>query len=278
MSMPTIAIPAAGSMGSAVGAALVRHGATVLTLAGRSQASRARAEAAGMKPVAEADLAGADIILSILPPDQALPLAERLAPALKAAARKPVYADCNAVGPATVAKVAAAVAPTGSLFADAGIIGLPAKPVFYASGEGAAAMQQLLAPPLDIRVMGGPVGAASALKLSYAGITKGLIALGATMTLAAARAGVGEALRDELGASQQALRNGFSRSIGDMLGKARRWVPEMEEIAAFIGTGRPEHRLYASAAEFYAALADAAEAGDPAAETLRTFWKLDPAP
>ena len=44
---PTIAIIAAGAMGSAVAERLTRRGATVLTsLDGRSQKSRARAEAA----------------------------------------------------------------------------------------------------------------------------------------------------------------------------------------------------------------------------------------
>ncbi|WP_253713756.1 hypothetical protein [Bradyrhizobium sp. WD16] len=58
---------------------------------------------------------------------------------------------------------------------------------------------------LDVRVIDGPVGAASALKLSYAGITKGLVAIAATMVLAAERAGAGPALRAELAASQPQL-------------------------------------------------------------------------
>ena len=41
---------------------------------------------------------------------------------------------------------------------------------------------------LDVRVVDGPIGAVSALKMSHAGITKGLTALGAAMMLAATRA------------------------------------------------------------------------------------------
>ena len=51
----------------------------------------------------------------------------------------------------------------------------------------------------------GPIGAASAMKMSYAGITKGFTALGAAMMLAASRAGTAEALKAELSASQPAL-------------------------------------------------------------------------
>ena len=105
---PTIAVIASGMMGSGVAGRLTQHRVSVLTtLAGRSADSVARAEAAGMKDVPDADIAKADIILSIVPPGDALALAERLAPHLAAANRKPIYVDCNAVSPATVARIAA---------------------------------------------------------------------------------------------------------------------------------------------------------------------------
>ena len=42
---------------------------------------------------------------------------------------------------------------------------------------------------LDWRIIDGPVGAASGLKMSYAGITKGTTAIAAAMLLGAARFG-----------------------------------------------------------------------------------------
>jgi hypothetical protein len=113
---------------------------------------------------------------------------------------------------------------------------------------------------LKVTALQAENGAASALKMSYAGITKGLIALAATMALAAERAGVAEALKAELAHSQAPLAAGFARSIPDMLGKARRWVPEMKEISAFVGTSRPESGAYRAFAELYDAIAQA----DPA--------------
>ena len=47
----------------------------------------------------------------------------RFAPALTASNSKPVYVDCNAVSLPTTERVAAVIAPTGSPFVDAGIIG-----------------------------------------------------------------------------------------------------------------------------------------------------------
>ena len=97
---PIVAVIAPGMMGSAVGKRLVENGIEVRTsLAGRSEATVARAKAAGMVGVSDEQIAAADIILSILPPGDALGLAERLAPALRAAAKKPVFVDCNALDP-----------------------------------------------------------------------------------------------------------------------------------------------------------------------------------
>ena len=126
---PVVAIIAPGAMGAAVGKRLADNGLRVLTsLRGRSQETVARAKSAGMAAANDSEIAAADFILSILPPGDALALAERFAPALKASNAKPVYVDCNAINPATVERVAAAVAPTECPFVDAGIIGAPPQP------------------------------------------------------------------------------------------------------------------------------------------------------
>jgi len=258
---PVIAVIAPGNMGAAVGQLLVRRGAEVLTsLTGRSAESAARAKAAGLKPVAEAALAEADFILSIVPPGAAAALAERLSDGLARAARKPIYVDCNAVSPATAMAIAAKVERTGAPFVDAGIIGGPpqqgsAGPRFYACGPAAGAFAALRAYGLDIVVLNGPVGAASALKLSYAGMTKGITALGAAMLLAATRAGVAAELHAEMGHSQKALLERLARQLPEMYGKAYRWVAEMEEIARFAGEDPAAAAIYDGIAQLYERLA-----------------------
>jgi len=257
---PVVAVIAAGGMGSAVGARLTENGIRVLTsLEGRSAASAARAKAAGMIAASDPEIAAADIVLSIVPPGEALPLAQRLVPALSAANKKPVYADCNAVNPETVKKIAAVIAQTGCPFVDAGIIGGPPRagyngPSFYVSGEDASRIEPLNELGLVIRKMDGPVGAASAIKMSFGGITKGLIAIGSAMTLAAHRAGVAEALHAELAASQPAVLAYLTRMVPDMPPKAYRWVAEMEEIAGFTGS-EAEREMYQAIAALYERLA-----------------------
>jgi 3-hydroxyisobutyrate dehydrogenase-like beta-hydroxyacid dehydrogenase len=259
-------------MGAGFGHRLTRHGVVVLTwLEGRSARSADRAAAAGMRPVDAAGIAGADIILSIVPPAEAKALAERLAPALAAAPRKPLYADCNAISPATAESVAAIVTATGAPFADGGIIGGPPRddgytPVLYASGDAAPALAALSAHGLDVRVLPGPVGAASALKMSYAGITKGLVALASAMMLGATRAGAAPGLAAELARSQPDLLAWFQRMVPGSYDKAYRWNGEMEEIADFLGAeGGAAAEIYQAIAGFYTQIA--ADHAGPRRET-----------
>jgi hypothetical protein len=104
-------------------------------------------------------------------------------------------------------------------------------------------------------VQPGPVGAASAMKMSYAGITKGFTALGAAMMLAATRAGTADSLVAEMAVSQPALLQWLTGQMPKMHSKAYRWVAEMQEIAAFVGEGQPGAGFFQSAAELYDVIA-----------------------
>jgi len=259
---PIVAIVAPGNMGAGIGRRLTENKVTVLTsLAGRSEESAKRAREAGIQPVEEHALAEADFLLSIIPPGDALDLARRLAPVLTASNRKLIYVECNAVSPATMQKIAKEIAATGCPFVGAGIIGPPPKPgsantKIYASGPAAADLARLNDYGLIVRVLDGPVTAASALKMSYAGITKGFTALGATMMLAATRGGSAEALRNELAESRPDLLRYLSNQIPSMYSKAYRWVAELDEIASFIGDERAEHEMLVAAARLYERIAD----------------------
>jgi putative dehydrogenase len=274
---PVVAVIAPGMMGAAVGKRLVDHGLKVLTsLQGRSQDTLARAKASGIVDAGDEEIAASDFILSILPPGDALALAERFAPALKASNSKPIYVDCNAINPDTVDRVAAAIAPTDCPFVDAGIIGSPPKPGdvgprFYASGPAASRFATLRDYGLDVRVLDGALSAASALKMSYAGITKGTQAIGAAMMLAATRAGAADALFAELSSSQKEMFAWFKRGLALMPPKAYRWVAEMHEIAGFVGEDPTAHELYEGAAHFYERIAEDFEKDKKDVDALTAF-------
>jgi putative dehydrogenase len=275
---PVVAVIAPGMMGAAVGGRMVEHGLKVLTsLKGRSAESVARAKAAGLTDAADDEIAAADFLLSIVPPSEVVTLAARLSAALVASNAKTIYVDCNAISPPTVDRVAAVIAPTGCAFVDAGIVGSPPKPKaddsprFYASGPAATRFAVLKEYGLDVRLLEGPLSAASALKMSYAGITKGTQALGTAMMLAAVRGGSADALLAELQESQPEMLAWLQRSLSIMPPKAYRWVAEMHEIADFVGEDPAAHEVYTGAAHFYEQIARDFETDKKNVKTLQAF-------
>jgi 3-hydroxyisobutyrate dehydrogenase-like beta-hydroxyacid dehydrogenase len=278
----TIAIVGAGEMGAAVGRRLRESGArTITTLKGRGAASVERVRDAKLEVIDDDDrfVAESAIILSIVPPGEAMVVAERFHGPLMRAAVKPIFVDCNAISPATVRRIADSLAPTGCGFIDAGIIGGPprpggkgSEPRFYASGEHAHELTSLrdfgLGFGLNLAVVDGGIGAASALKMSYAGLTKGLIAVGAAMFGAASRAGLAAELREELARSQPQLLAMLTAMIPRIYSKAYRWVSEMEQIAEFVGGDATGGKIYVGAARLYEQLAADFEQGRDTAESI----------
>jgi 3-hydroxyisobutyrate dehydrogenase-like beta-hydroxyacid dehydrogenase len=262
----TVAIVAPGEMGAAVAARLAEHGVKVTTsLAGRSAASVARAERARMLPAADDDtlIEGADFLLSIVPPGEAVALAQRFVPALARTARKPIYVDCNAISPATALAIGNVLEAAGCPYVDAGIIGPPPPPNstatrIYVSGPAAPEVALLSEFGVPFPLLDGPIGAASALKMSYAGITKGFTAVAVAMVLGATHAGSADALLQELALSQPQLLAWLTRQVPRMYPKAYRWVAEMEEIGHFLAGGTPAGDMFANVARLYQDIADVA--------------------
>ncbi|AUH65853.1 NAD(P)-dependent oxidoreductase [Paracoccus zhejiangensis] len=260
--MTLIAMPAAGAMGAGLARILTAHGATVLTRTeGRSAATRQRAAEAGMTDATQAEMAAADLILSVVPPATARDTAETLMAALPTGHR-PIYADLNAIAPARMAELADLVEGAGARIVDGGIIGMPPgpdganPPLIYLSGTADDAATILSRYGLPVQVMSGGIGEASALKMCYGAMTKGLTGLMAAMFMAAERAGIGAALHAELSRSQPELLKRGEGALPDMFPKAYRWVNEMEQIADFLGPDRPESQVWQGLAGLYQRIAE----------------------
>ncbi|PDT25236.1 NAD(P)-dependent oxidoreductase [Rhizobium hidalgonense] len=265
--MPDFAIIGAGAMGSAVAKRLIDHGATVLTnLEGRSELTIARAKAAGMAPVGREELAKAELILSIVPPAEAIGVAEFVADISSGLSAPAPFLDLNAIAPKTMQTLAARFGGSAVEVLDGAIIGGPpvagkSGPTLYVSGDGAARSRLLEDYGLRVRRLDGRLGAASALKMCYAGINKGFVGLGAAMLLAASRSGAAESLKAELAESLPDLDRKLSKSIPDMYPKAYRWVAEMQEIADFLGEDDPGATIFRGMAGVFSRLADDVEDG-----------------
>lgn len=261
MTTATFAVVTAGEMGASIGRRLAKGGARVVTSTeGRSAATVARAREAGLISVDDEGLVASDVVLSIAPPAIAIDVARRCAAAMVRSKRSPVYVDCNAVSVETAREIARVIDAAGARFVDGSIIGAPGHPdepgpTLYLSGEVPEDVERLRHFGVRARSTGGPIGAASALKMAYAGLNKGLTALAAAMTLAASRAGAAEALRQELSESQPALLAKIAASLPDMYAKAYRWDFEMREVARFAGEDPAAERIYEGAAALFERLA-----------------------
>lgn len=122
-------------------------------------------------------------------------------------------------------------------------------------------------------MVGERTGDASAVKMCYASLTKGSIALGMELLIAARKLGVEQALEAELRESQRDLYESVVNRSVSMPPKAYRWVPEMLEIAkTFEGVGLTPS-IFNGAADMFehiAALPLGRESPEEAREKNRT--------
>ncbi len=265
MTAQRIGILHPGEMGSAVAATVRNSGHEVCWVSeGRSHLTRARAESAGLTDAGTlAQLCETcSVIISVCPPEFAADLAGQVL----AHQFHGTYLDANAISPAHKKQIAVRMQARGVHFVDGGIIGLAPKARgqtwLYLSGDHAADLACCFeAGPLETEIIGTEVGKASALKMCFAGHSKGSIALLIEVMGAADRLGVLEDLKRQWTRMSPAL-----ASEGHILRaapKAWRWTPEMHEIAAtFDAVGMPPE-FHRAAAKIY--------------DMLREFKNADPA-
>jgi len=192
-----IAILYPGEMGTVLGGELAAAGHEITTYVGeRGARTRQSAKAAGfaMAESLAAALRGADLIVSLVPPGQAVAAAKAIVAALGGSGpAPPLYLDLNSIAPATMREVAAVVTAAGARCLDGTIHGqakrLRQKSVLLLSGPAAAVARALFDGILPVQVLGERIGDASALKMCLGAFTKGMVALSLETIAAAAKIG-----------------------------------------------------------------------------------------
>ncbi len=258
---PNVGLLHPGAMGAEIGRSLRVADPNRRVLwagAGRSEETRGRAEAAGLEDIGSLDalVAEAATIVSVCPPGVALELAQTVA----AAGFVGSYLDANAVSPSTARSIAG-VFDGQAAFVDGGIIGppptQPGTTRMYVSGSSAAAAAELFTgSDLQVRVVDGGPGAASAVKMCFAGWTKGTSALLFGLRALAEAEGVTDALLGEWATSMPELVSRSERSAATIGPKAWRFEAEMHEIAdSFAAAGLPDG-FHRGAADVYSRMHD----------------------
>jgi 3-hydroxyisobutyrate dehydrogenase-like beta-hydroxyacid dehydrogenase len=255
----TIGVVSPGAMGSALADTLVRGGARVVTtLAGRSERSARLAATAPIEllPDLAAVVREAEVVLSVVPPEAAPTVADDVAVAAEEESVAPLYADLNAISPATARGLAG-----GRLeLVDGSISGPPPAKGrttrVYLSGPRAGEIVALPFAGVELVVVGDEVGSASAVKMSTASVYKGTSALLAQALLAAHANGVLEHVLADLRAAAPHLVSNVERRVAVAASKSGRFVGEMREIAATQDAAGLTPALFDGIAEVYTQLAD----------------------
>jgi len=229
-----------GEMGASVGRVLHGEGHDVVwASAGRSDATRERAQ--GFRDAGTVDelVQQVELILSICPPHAAVDVAHSVE------GFDGIYVDANAISPMRAQEVAR-VRPR---FVDGGIVGFPPDEpgtTLYLSGEEAPTVAALFSGSrLEPRV----VDDASAVKMVYAAWTKGTAAMLLAIRDVARFFGV----EDEWRLATPELADRLAGAQRSAAAKGWRWTGEMDEIAdTFAAAGRPEG-FHRAAAEVFRA-------------------------
>ncbi len=253
----TTALLNPGAMGAAIGRELraADPNREVLWVgAGRSPDTRDRAVAAGLTEVGSlADVvAAADVVLSVCPPANALDVARAVADAGFSGR----YVDANAVSPTT----ARAVAELFDDAVDGGIVGpppsQPSTTRLYVSGPSASSVAELFTGSnLEVRLVDGGAGAASAVKMCFAGWTKGTAAILLAIRALAQAEGVEDALLGEWATSMPELVTRSEVAPAGIGPKAWRFEPELQEIAASMRAAGLPGGFHEAGADIYERMA-----------------------
>lgn len=258
MEIKNIGVMSPGDMGQAVAQQLKQNGFNVCTaLDKRSARSKALAQQAGLTDLGSIEnLTGkCDVILSIMNPAAALDFAGEVAQALGAAPRKPLFVDCNAIAPGTLQAINAKITAAGGRCVDASIIGAPprgnSRISLYVSGKDARELEPLATPQITVRVLSDRLGDASAIKMCYGAMNKGMIAMVLELLIAARRLGVDAALIAQLKETHNDVYDRIIGALPVMPPKAYRWVPEMLQIAQTFEAAGLTPRMFQGAADMY---------------------------
>jgi 3-hydroxyisobutyrate dehydrogenase-like beta-hydroxyacid dehydrogenase len=238
MAFQNIGILSIGEMGYHWAKILTSRGAHVLTYAeDRSETTRKRAENVGVECLSSLEdlVQRADLIVSIVVPSAAKRVAARVAKAVLKTGRKDLlYLDANAISPMAADDIDKVLSERGIEFVDGCIIGSAAKmdkgAVVYVSGAQAARLMDLESRGFSIKVLGPKVAQASAFKVVYAGLTKGLQGLFVELLMGAQSFGLLDEILARYEESFPGLLDKIAPSIVALKLHAGRRAEEMEEL------------------------------------------------
>ena len=248
-----------GAMGASIGAQLTSKTHTVLWWPeGRSERSAKRAEQAGLTPSSQIDdWLTTDYIISICPPAAA----ESIAQSVIDWGYQGTLIEANAISPMRLRDIAKKLEASGVQVIDGSVIGGPVWPgdgalssVIACSGKGADAFVALFEETgFEGRVVSTELGDASSLKMVFAALTKGSVALIAEILNVAEQLGVRPDLERLWGDRATQQRH---NQVSTNAAKAWRFAGEMREISRTFSEVGAAPGFHEAAAQVFERLED----------------------
>ena len=254
----TIGLMSPGHMGHLIGLTLQRSGFNIITsLKDRSTRTKNLSEKAKILNVGTIKnlVHESDILLSIVPPQNALKVATTVASEIQISGKTALYVDCNAIAPQTTKKMGSIITKSGFHFVDGGIIGNPPSTNsitrLYVSGPKAHDITLLSTNNFSIIRISDLIGDASALKMCYAALTKGTAALQLAQLTVAQILGIDNYLEEELLLSKNDLYTSMKSALPKLPAKAHRWIEEMNQISLTFKSAGVTGSFHSGAKEIY---------------------------
>lgn len=261
---PVIALLSPGDMGTQIAKALIKKNFKVITAGeGRSHKTLQNIQNTGIEDAGSLQntVEQADVILSLTSPEGSLKLAENIVSCLKNASNRPLYVDLNSNTPAMALSIEVLLLSINIQFVNGAVMGaskdIPENGVLVISGIHRNFFLELFGKVFKIKDAGEKTEAASAYKLLFSMVNKGINALFFETMTAAAHFGIldelNESLQDFLPGTYQDLikttptyPQHIFRRIDEMKGLTE--MLESENLPNVIASGTAEtfERVYQS--------------------------------
>lgn len=239
-SSPTVGILYPGEMGSAVASFLRARGLSVVsTLHGRGSATAANCRAAGVNVLdsfAEV-VRRSDLLIALVVPSAAETVAAEYCAAANQSPPGSIYMDVNSIAPDRARAIASRVEAAGREFVDASINGLAknltTSGTLYLSGGRAADVGRLFH-GIRVENLGHEPGRASAMKMLLGGLSKGLCALFAELSVVAQQQGMLEEMLEATRRTYGGVAEVAERMLPTYPRHAARRATEMAELESTV--------------------------------------------
>jgi 3-hydroxyisobutyrate dehydrogenase-like beta-hydroxyacid dehydrogenase len=260
----TIGILYPGEMGAVLASVLRAGGLRVVTtLGGRSGQTVRRCHHTGIESLASFRelVRQSNVVLSVVSPAAAQDVADLYREVADLAPQGALYVDLNSIRPELAVSLSDEFADTNVDFVDGSINGLAkhltTSGTLFLSGSRANEVAELFNAHLRVKLLGSEVGRASSMKMLLAGVSKGVCALFAELSLQAHRQGMLDELLAETSHIYPDIAALTNRMLPTYAQHAARRATEMQELEQTARSAGSEPCVIAAVREFHELLADA---------------------